>query len=192
MIGAGGHGVRWSWARTPIQAPNTPSTSNRTNDILVCRTERELGHDIKEKLALFCSVVPEAVIEAHDVKSIYEVPLMLQRERMDDLVCNLLRLDAPPANMIREGSYVVDRTGRLTKSADGQQWEFTFDADGKTMQDPPLPILPNLNLAAMESAVSTASRDLRFRVTGMVTEYKGKNYILLEKVVVVPDVTQQF
>src|SRR6185503_10341890 len=45
-------------------------------DILVCRTERELSQDIKAKLALFCSVVTEAVIEAMDVKGIYEVPLM--------------------------------------------------------------------------------------------------------------------
>src|SRR6185436_16245306 len=41
-------------------------------DILVCRTEKELTHELKEKLALFCSVVPEAVIEAPDVRNIYE------------------------------------------------------------------------------------------------------------------------
>jgi hypothetical protein len=41
---------------------------------------------------------------------------------------------------------------------------------------------------ALENAVSGASRDLRFRITGMVTEYHGRNYVLLEKVTVVPDV----
>jgi CTP synthase len=60
-------------------------------DILVCRTDRELGRDIKDKLALFCSVVPEAVIEAHDVKSIYEVPLMFHQQSMDEQVLMLLR-----------------------------------------------------------------------------------------------------
>jgi hypothetical protein len=45
---------------------------------------------------------------------------------------------------------------------------------------------------AMENAVNGSNRDLKFRITGMVTEYKGRNYILLEKVVVVPDVTQKF
>lgn len=60
------------------------------------------------------------------------------------------------------------------------------------MKDPPVLILPNLKLMAMENAVSSANRDLRFRVTGMVTEYRGRNYVLLEKVVVVPDPTQQF
>ena len=95
--------------------------------------------------------------------------------------------NAPTVKLIREGTPVVDRIGRLTRSADGQQWELAFEADGKTMQDPPLVILPNLNLGAMESAVTGASRDLRFRVTGTVTEYKGRNYILLEKVVVPPE-----
>ena len=87
---------------------------------------------------------------------------------------------------------VRDRTGRLTRSPDGQLMEFTFDSDGQSLQDPPMVILPNLKLMAMENAVSGSSRDLRFRITGQVTEYKGRNYILLEKVVVVPDVTQQF
>src|SRR5436190_2674994 len=99
---------------------------------------------------------------------------------------------APLINLAREGTYVVDRTGRLTKSADGQTNELTFDADGKTLRDPPMVILPNLKLMQMENAVLAANRDLKFKVTGMVTEYKGRNYILLEKVVVVPASTQQF
>ena len=98
---------------------------------------------------------------------------------------------APPTQtpLIREGDYVRDRTGRLQKSADGQNFEFVFDSDGRAMQDPPVVILPNLKLMAMENAVSAANRDLRFRITGPVTEYKGRNFVLLEKVVVIPDVT---
>jgi hypothetical protein len=99
---------------------------------------------------------------------------------------------APQVNLIREGSYIVDRTGRLTRSADGQTAEFTYVADGKALKDPPMIILPNLTLMRMENAVTGSSRDVRFRITGMVTEYKGRNYILLEKAVVVPDVVQQF
>jgi hypothetical protein len=99
---------------------------------------------------------------------------------------------APQLNLLREGTYVVDRTGRLTRGADGQTAEFTFDSDGKALKDPPMVILPNLKLMQMENAVQGTSKDLKFRVTGMVTEYKGRNYVLLEKVVVVPDVVQQF
>src|SRR3954462_15469601 len=71
-----------------------------TPHILVCRCERPLSKELRQKLSLFCNVPYEAVIEEIDVEhSIYEVPLMLQRERVDDLVCQLLRLDTPAANM---------------------------------------------------------------------------------------------
>ena len=99
---------------------------------------------------------------------------------------------AQPIRLRREGTTINDVVGRLTRSADGQQWELSLEADGRAMQDPPLIILPNLNLGAMESAVNSASRDLRFRVTGVVTEYKGRNYILLEKVIVPPEQVGQF
>lgn len=105
---------------------------------------------------------------------------------------NAVAPGAPQLNLIREGTLIVDRTGRLTKSTDGTTAELTFDADGKALKDPPMIILPNLKLAQMETAVSNSTRDMRFKVTGSVTEYKGRNYILLEKVVVVPEVTQQF
>jgi hypothetical protein len=98
----------------------------------------------------------------------------------------------PVANVRREGTFIVDAVGRLTRNADGSQAEFTFDADGKNLKDPPIVILPNLKLMQMEGAVSGANRDLRFRVSGMVTEYRGRNYVLLEKVVVIPDIVQQF
>jgi hypothetical protein len=70
--------------------------------------------------------------------------------------------------------------------------EFTFESDGQNMQDPPMILLENLKLMAMENAVNGANTDLKFRVTGPVTEYKGRNYLLLEKVSVVPTALQQF
>ena len=71
-----------------------------TPHILVCRCERPLETELRQKISLFCNVPYEAVIEEKDVEhSIYEVPLMLQRERLDDLVCRMLHLDAPQADM---------------------------------------------------------------------------------------------
>jgi CTP synthase len=68
--------------------------------ILVCRCERPLDKELRQKISLFCNVPFEAVIEEKDVDhSIYEVPLMLQRERVDDLVCRQLHLDVPAPNM---------------------------------------------------------------------------------------------
>jgi len=52
-------------------------------DILVCRTEEPLNNDIKRKIAQFCNVKPEAVIESADANTIYEVPLMMLREKLD-------------------------------------------------------------------------------------------------------------
>jgi CTP synthase len=71
-----------------------------TPHILVCRCEFPLNKELRQKISLFCNVPYEAVIEEKDVEhSIYEVPLMLQRERLDDLVCRMLHLDVPAANM---------------------------------------------------------------------------------------------
>lgn len=55
-------------------------------DVIVCRTEEPLNNDIKRKIALFCNVKTEAVIEAMDASTIYEVPLLMLRERLD-LIC---------------------------------------------------------------------------------------------------------
>jgi CTP synthase len=71
-----------------------------TPHILVCRCEKPLNKELRHKISLFCNVPYEAVIEEKDVDhSIYEVPLMLQRERLDDLVCRQLHLDVPLSNM---------------------------------------------------------------------------------------------
>jgi hypothetical protein len=93
---------------------------------------------------------------------------------------------APTKALIREGTMIWDRKGRLSRTPDGQH-EFLYDADGKAMQDPPMIILPNLALMSMENAVKSAGRELRFRITGVVTEYGTRNYILLDKAVVVQE-----
>jgi CTP synthase len=55
-------------------------------DIIVCRTEKPLNFELRRKIALFCNVKTEAVIEAMDASTIYEVPLLMMRERLD-LIC---------------------------------------------------------------------------------------------------------
>jgi len=55
-------------------------------DIIVCRTEQPLSKELKAKIALFCNVKTDAVIEAADAKSIYEVPLLMQQEQLD-IIC---------------------------------------------------------------------------------------------------------
>ena len=68
--------------------------------LIVCRCEKPLEKELRSKISLFCNVPVEAVIEEKDVDhTIYEVPLMLQRERADEIVCHTLHLVAPPAKM---------------------------------------------------------------------------------------------
>jgi hypothetical protein len=100
--------------------------------------------------------------------------------------------DAPVLKVMREGTHLTERIGRLNHTPDGSQAIFTFDADGKTMADPPMIILPNLKLASMEAQVLGRAGDLHFRISGTVTEYKGRNYILLDKAVAIADVETQF
>jgi CTP synthase len=68
-------------------------------DILICRTEHELSEDLRRKIALFCNVKTEAVIEAKDADSIYEVPLIFHRQGLDRLVTEKLGLDVPEPNL---------------------------------------------------------------------------------------------
>ncbi|MEZ5030011.1 MAG: CTP synthase [Saprospiraceae bacterium] len=63
-------------------------------DILVCRTEHPLSNEIRNKLALFCNVDFESVIEAIDAETIYDVPLYMARERLDAIVLQKLQLNS--------------------------------------------------------------------------------------------------
>ncbi len=68
-------------------------------DILLCRTDRRLPQDIKQKIALFCDVTEEAVITARDVESIYEVPLAFAEEGLDHIVLKYLHMAPTERNM---------------------------------------------------------------------------------------------
>ena len=61
-------------------------------DILVCRSEHEISSDIRRKIALFCNVSPDAVIEALDATTIYEVPLLMEKEKLDEIVLKKLNI----------------------------------------------------------------------------------------------------
>jgi len=63
-------------------------------DLLLCRCDRPLPHDMKAKIALFCNVRENEVITAQDVPTIYEVPLMFARQSLDDMIVKKLQLNA--------------------------------------------------------------------------------------------------
>ena len=62
-------------------------------DIIVCRTEHSLNDDLRKKIALFCNVEIESVIESIDASTIYEVPILMQHEKLDDVVLKKLNLN---------------------------------------------------------------------------------------------------
>jgi CTP synthase len=68
-------------------------------DILLCRTDRPIPQDMKEKIALFCDVNVEGVITASDVASVYEVPLTFAEQKVDEIVLRHLQINAPHSDM---------------------------------------------------------------------------------------------
>ena len=70
-----------------------------TPDIIVCRTEHDISPEMRDKLALFCDIDGSAVIQNKTVASIYEVPSLLQEQKLDSIVLEKLNLTAPEADL---------------------------------------------------------------------------------------------
>jgi len=78
-------------------------------DVIVCRTEQPLNNDLKKKIALFCNVKPNAVIEAMDASSIYEVPLMMLQEGLDTIVLKKLQINGYAAPELTKWREFLDK-----------------------------------------------------------------------------------
>ena len=78
-------------------------------DILLCRTERQISKEQREKIALFCNVDRESVVEALDVKHIYEVPLFFKKEGLDDLILKKLNIKKEDRDLREWKNFVVER-----------------------------------------------------------------------------------
>ena len=70
-------------------------------DILICRSEKALPEEERQKIALFTNVAPKAVISATDSDSIYKIPVMLHAQMIDEIVCNKLKIKAKKANLFQ-------------------------------------------------------------------------------------------
>ncbi|VAX37856.1 CTP synthase [hydrothermal vent metagenome] len=78
-------------------------------DILLCRTERRMKKEQRDKISLFCNVDREAVIEAGDVKHIYEVPIALKKEGLDDLILKKLKIKREDKELKDWKNFVLKR-----------------------------------------------------------------------------------
>ncbi|MDY0404539.1 CTP synthase [Virgibacillus sp. 179-BFC.A HS] len=86
-------------------------------DAIVLRTEKPISKEMKEKIALFCDINEKAVIEMRDAAILYEIPLALQAQHLDRLVCDHLSLDCKEAEM-DEWKELVQKVQGLTKTID--------------------------------------------------------------------------
>jgi len=98
-------------------------------DIILCRTQRKLSKKIKEKIALFCNVEVESVIEAIDVKEIYEIPLVFQKQGLDELIINKFHLRRKVKT-----SDLKDWRNKVVNVALNPQKEVTIAVVGKYIQ----------------------------------------------------------
>ncbi|MDR2120502.1 MAG: CTP synthase [Tannerella sp.] len=83
-------------------------------DLLVLRTEHELDDKLLHKVALFCNVSKESVIQSIDVPTIYEVPLVLQRQKMDSIVLNKMGIDVIPEPDMQPWKNFLERKTKAT------------------------------------------------------------------------------
>ena len=84
-------------------------------DIIILRADGSVGSDIRRKISTFCNVKPECVIENLTMPSLYQCPLMLHTNGLDDVVVNKLQLDVPPADLT-EWKQVVSRIATRSKT----------------------------------------------------------------------------
>ncbi|ANK60247.1 MULTISPECIES: CTP synthase [Loigolactobacillus] len=84
-------------------------------DVLVVRSEKPITQEMRNKIALFCDVDPEAVIESLDVDTLYQIPLNLQAQNMDDIVLKHFKMTAPKADM-SAWSALNDKVHNLKKT----------------------------------------------------------------------------
>ncbi len=96
-------------------------------DVIVVRSEQPVEQGIREKIALFCDVDPDAVVSARDADDIYRIPLLMHREGLDDLVVRMLQLECADEPDLEEWQALVDRI-------DACEGEVTIALVGKYVQ----------------------------------------------------------
>lgn len=84
-------------------------------DVIVCRTEKHLSKDLKDKIGLFCNIPGEWVIQNMDAEVLYEVPLMLEKEGLANIVCKRLNLECNEPDL-REWQDMVNKQKNLTNT----------------------------------------------------------------------------
>ncbi len=118
-------------------------------------------------------------------------PMIITHDISDEVSVPIVEPVDPKAKLpltVREGDVVINRMGRLGKDAKGTLL-FVYEADATDLSEPPLILLPCLKLEQME-LLAAKKPNVKFMVTGEVTVYHGKGYLLLRKVMLYRDLGQ--
>ncbi|MFW6155168.1 MAG: hypothetical protein ACOC95_08130 [Planctomycetota bacterium] len=86
------------------------------------------------------------------------------------------------------GAMIVGRLGRLRRDESSSYWQFHFESERDVLYEPPMRVLPNRLLEAMETILETSGRTtVRFKVSGEITTYRGDRYLLIRRMLVYRD-----
>ena len=119
-------------------------------DILVCRTEHEMTQDMRDKMALFCNVKKDCIIQNLDADTLYEVPLMLEKEGLANIVCRHLEIENVEPDLAAWSAMVQrekDRTETITIGLVGKYVE---------LHDAYISIVESLNHAGIHHGIRVA------------------------------------
>lgn len=137
-------------------------------DVLICRTESKMQQDIRDKIGLFCSVLPTSVLEARNVSTIYEVPLLLEKEKLADLVLKRFRIKCKDPDLSKWNSFV--------KSIKNPQGEVIIGVCGKytMLHDAYKSIIESFVHAGVENDLNVK---IRWLESESITQDKAAEYL---------------
>jgi len=145
-------------------------------DIIVCRTEHEISDDAKAKLALFCNIEKECVIQNLDCDSLYEVPLLMEQEHLAEIVCRKLGMPCPAPDLT-DWLDVINKERNLTNSV-----EIALVGKYVELHDAYLSIVESLHHAGIHCGANVKIRWVNaedVEKNGTEAELKGANGILV-------------
>ena len=124
-------------------------------DIIVLRSDMPIEDSIKAKIAMFCNVQPDCVIENKTLNSLYEVPLMLHEQHMDDIVCRILNLNAPVCDLTDWENVVYKVESSMESS---RQVEIAMVGKYTALHDAYLSVVESLHHAAFWNGAKLSIR----------------------------------
>ena len=130
---------------------------------------------------------PETILNALD--KLPRSPIIPPKQFSDEAVLpGGSEAEETPYRLRAQGLPVINRLGRIV--GEGTWWKFIFESDGDPPGEQPVRLLPCRELEWMENASNNGKRAVKFLVSGELTEYHGRNYLLLRKVLVDQNLNQ--